>query len=63
MWNLTSLHLETMLVSVHDGAYSAPKVPTAQKLFWMHPMGLLGYEAQLTTHFGLFGDGANPDAS
>jgi hypothetical protein len=25
-------------------------------------MVLLGYEAQLEAHFGLFGDSANPDA-
>jgi hypothetical protein len=38
-----------------DGAYFAPRVPTAQKLFWMHPMALLGDVP--------FGDSANHDAS
>jgi hypothetical protein len=28
----------------------------------MHPMGLLGYEAQVHARFGLFGDSANLDA-
>jgi hypothetical protein len=32
------------------------KVPWAQKLFWLHPMVLLGDEAQVETHFGPFGD-------
>jgi hypothetical protein len=44
------------------GAWFAPNVPWAQKSFWMHPMLLLGYEAQLETHFSLFGDSANLDA-
>jgi hypothetical protein len=39
-----------------------PNVPQAQKSFWMHPMELLDDEAQVETHFGLFGDSANLDA-
>jgi hypothetical protein len=31
------------------------------KLLWMHPMGLLGDEAQVDACFGLFGDNANLD--
>jgi hypothetical protein len=37
-------------------------VPLAQKSFWTHPMVLLGDEAQVQAHFGLFGDSANLDA-
>jgi hypothetical protein len=44
------------------GAWSVPNVTLAQKSFWMHPVILLGYEAQLEAHFGLFGDSANLDA-
>jgi hypothetical protein len=44
------------------GAQFGPNVPWAQKSFWMHPRVLLGYEAQLETHFSLFGDSANLDA-
>jgi hypothetical protein len=40
----------------------APNVPQAQKLFWTHPMVLLGDEAQVDTRFILFGDSANLDA-
>jgi hypothetical protein len=38
------------------GARFAPNVPQAQKLFLMHRMLLLGDEAQIEDHFGLFGD-------
>jgi hypothetical protein len=37
-------------------------MPYAQKLFWTHPMVLLGDEIQVEARFGLFGDGANLDA-
>ena len=33
----------------------APNVPSAQKSFLMHPLGLLGDEAQVKAHFSLFG--------
>jgi hypothetical protein len=56
MSNLILVRLETVLVSVEDrctvfaertigskiGAWFAPNVPLAQKLFWKHPMVLLG---------------------
>jgi hypothetical protein len=40
------------------GAWFAPNVPLAQKLFWTHPMVFVGDVAQVEAHFGLFGDGA-----
>jgi hypothetical protein len=39
-----------------------PNTPKAEKSFWTHPGVLLGDEAQVGPHFGLFGDSANPDA-
>jgi hypothetical protein len=36
-----------------------PNLPLAQKLFLTHPMVLLGDEAQMEAHFGLFGDSSN----
>jgi hypothetical protein len=33
----------------------------AQKLFWAHPMALLGYETQLEARFGPSRDSANLD--
>jgi hypothetical protein len=38
-----------------------PNVPYAQKSFWTNLMVLLGDEAQLEAHFGLFGQSANLD--
>jgi hypothetical protein len=38
-----------------------PNVPQALKLFWTHPMELLGDEAQVEACFGPFGDSANVD--
>jgi hypothetical protein len=40
----------------------APNVPLAQKSFWMHPMILLGDEAQVEACLSPFGDSANLDA-
>jgi hypothetical protein len=36
-----------------------PNLPLAQKSFLTDPMVLLGGEAQMEAHFGLFGDNAN----
>ena len=44
------------------GARFAPNVPSALKSFGMHPMVLLGDEAQVEARFGPFGDSANLDA-
>ena len=40
----------------------ALNVPWDQKSFWMHPMVLLGDEAQVEASFGPFGDSAILDA-
>jgi hypothetical protein len=60
-WNLTLVRLETVLVRCKRGARFAPNVPEAEKLFWTHPMVLLGDEAQVPS-FGSFGDSDNLDA-
>jgi hypothetical protein len=49
-------------VLVQDRCTVCAKVPQAQKSFWMHPMVLLGDEAQVETHFGQIGDSPNLDA-
>ena len=36
-----------------------PNIPLAQKSFWMHPMVLLGEEAQVEARFSLCGDSGN----
>jgi hypothetical protein len=41
------------------GAWFAPNVAWSHKSFWMHPMVILGDEAEVEARFGLFGDSAN----
>ena len=59
MWNLVSVDLETVLVSMQDWCMVCGKHTMAQKLFWTHQMVLLGDEAQVEARFGPFGDSAN----
>jgi hypothetical protein len=47
MWNLVSVHLETVLVSVQNRCTLGTKRITRSELLWTHPMVLLGDEAQL----------------
>jgi hypothetical protein len=49
-------------VLVQDWCRFVPNVPSAQKLFWTYRMVLLGDEAQVTAHFGPFGDRFNLDS-
>jgi hypothetical protein len=37
-------------------------IPWGQNSFWMHPMVLLGFEAQAEAHFGPFRDSVNLDS-
>ena len=62
MWNLSSFCLETVLVSVQDGALFTPNIPSAQKSFWTHSMVPLGDEAQVEVDFHPFGHSANLQA-
>jgi hypothetical protein len=59
MWNLISIHLEIVLVLVHDRCMVWPNV--AQKSFSIHPMVLLGDEVKEDTCLAPFGDSANLD--
>jgi hypothetical protein len=40
----------------------ALNVPQAHKLFWTHPMELLGGMVHMESHFGMFGDSASVGA-
>jgi len=62
MSNLVSIHLEMVLVSLHDRCTVCAKHTMAQKSFWTHQMALLGDEAQVEDRFGPFGDSANLDS-
>jgi hypothetical protein len=46
MWNLVLLYLEIVLVSVQDMYMVVLNILWAQKLFWTHPIVLLGDESQ-----------------
>ena len=62
MWNLVSIRLETVLVSLQDRCKVCAKHTMAQKSFWTHQMVLVGDEAQVEARFGPFGDRANLDS-
>jgi hypothetical protein len=56
-WNLILVCLETVLVSVQDRCtVFGPNVPHAQKLFWTHPMDLVGDIGHVESYFNPFGD-------
>jgi hypothetical protein len=59
IWNLISVHLDTMLVLVHGLHQMYHRL---RKSFWTHPKVLLGDEAQVDAYFILFGDSANLEA-
>jgi hypothetical protein len=48
-------------VSGKDRSMVCASVPKARKMFWTHPMVLLGDEGLVEAHFVLFGDSANLD--
>jgi hypothetical protein len=61
MWNLISVHLETVLVSVQDRCTVCTKLLVAQKSFWTHPVVLQHDEAKVESRFGPLADSANVD--
>jgi hypothetical protein len=62
MWNLVSIHLDTVLVLVQDRFTVCTKRTIGSEIVLDVPDGLLGDEAQVDAYFGLFGDSANLDA-
>jgi hypothetical protein len=62
MWNLVSVRLETVLVSVQDRCPVCTKLPEAQNSFSTQPTVLLGDKVKVEACFALFGDSANRDA-
>jgi hypothetical protein len=59
MWNLISVYLETVFVSVQDSWTVCAKHTIHSKINLHAPDGLLDDEAQVEAHFVPFGDGAN----
>ena len=62
MWNITSFSLETVLVSVQDRCMVCAKRTIGSETVLDAPMVLLGDEAQVQDHFGLFRDSTSVDA-
>jgi hypothetical protein len=62
MWNLASIHLEIVLVSVQDSCIVRVERTIGSEIILDAPYGTLGHEAQVEGRFGLFGDSANLDA-
>jgi hypothetical protein len=58
MSNLVSVHLETVLVLVQYSCTVFAKHTTGSGIILEAPIVLLGDEAQVEAHFGLFGDSA-----
>ena len=54
IWNLASLCLETVLVSVQDRCMVHAKCTIGSEIILEPPMVLLGDEAQVQARFGLF---------
>ena len=62
LWNLVSVRLEIVLVSVQDRCTVCAKHTIGLDIVFNAPMVLLGDEAQLEARFSLCGDSANFDA-
>ena len=62
MWNLVSVHLETVLVSEQDRCMVCTKRTIGSEIVLDAPDSTLGDEAQVEARFGLFRDSANLDA-
>ena len=55
MWNLFSVHLETVLVSVQDRCTVCAEHNIGSEIILTHPMVLLGDVGQVESRFGLLG--------
>ena len=62
MWNLSSVHLEIVLVSVQDRCTVCAKRIIGLDIIFNAPMVLLGDEAQVEARFSLCGHSGNLDA-
>ena len=56
MWNIVSVYLETMLVSVQDRCTVCAKNTIGSKIILVEPVELLGDVGHVESHFGPFGD-------
>ena len=61
LWNLVSVCLEIVLVSVQDRCTVCAKRSIGLNIVFNTPMVLLGDKAQVEARFSMFGDSANLD--
>ena len=61
-WKLVSVDLEIVLILTQDRCMVCAKHTIGPETILDAPMVLLGDEAQVEAHFGLFGDSANLDS-
>ena len=62
MWNLVSVRLEVVLVSVQDRSTVCAKRTIGSEIILDAHDGTVGDRAQVEARFGQFGDIANPNA-
>ena len=62
MWNLTSFHLETVLVSVQYRCMVCGRRTIGSEIILDATDGTTRYKAQVEAHFSLVRDSANLDA-
>ena len=62
MWNLTSFHLEIMLVLVQDRCMVCARCTIGLQIILDAPVGLLGDVGHVESHFFPFGDSVNVGA-
>ena len=56
LWNLVSVRLETVLVSVQDRCTVCAKNTIGSKIILVEPVELLGDVGHVESHFDPFGD-------
>ena len=62
MWNLLSVRLEIVIVSVQDRCIVCAKRTIGSEIISDAPVVLLGDKAQVEAHFSPYGRSANLDA-
>ena len=62
LWNVVSVRLGIVLVSVQDRCTVCAKRTIGLEIIWIDSMTLLGDEAQVEARFSLFGDKTDLEA-
>jgi hypothetical protein len=59
---LVPVHFEIVLILTQDRCMVCAERTIGLKMFWTHPMELLGEVGHVKSHFSLFGDGVSVSA-